>query len=238
MFRKISFLLLFTSSFLLSGCIDVLEEITLNRDGSGSYLIRYDLSSMLTDPTMRAMFEESMTGEGGEGMGSLDNIDSTLSVYDNLGPDVENREFWKKVTVHMVMNASTNEYKIDFLLDFTSVADIAYMYENLASVAGESQSFAQVSSILPMSPQFTQTKNSLIRKNIAVEGEEEENEDMSMVEMFFSEAKYTCIYHMPGKVSKAKIPKAKIDGNTVTIENSLLDALKGEAKLDGTIKYK
>lgn len=238
MLRKISFLLLFASSILFAGCIDVLEEMTLNEDGSGTYMLRYDLSAMLSDPSMRELMQSSMEGqEGAEGLNELDNVDTLIHIYDNLGPQVENREFWKKVKVHMVMNSSTNEYKIDILMDFKSVDEVAYAYENLSSVSGEGESLTQITSMLPGSPVFSKKKKSLVRTSLKAEKEESE-EDMSMIEMFLSEAKHTCVYHLPGKVSSAKIPNAQIEGSTVTVENSLLDVMKGEAKLDGVIKYK
>lgn len=239
MIRKFSFLLLLASTILFAGCIDVLEEMNLNADGTGTYMLRYDLSALLSDPTMREMIQTSMESEGGEqGLNGMENIDTIMFLYDNLGPDVENREFWKKVTIHMVMNSETKEYKIDFLLNFTSLNDVAYMFEQLPSITSESGSIGQFSSLMPTYPQFSQKKKTLVRKGSEADKEAEEIENMEMVEMFLSDAKYTCVYHLPGKVSSCKIPNSTINGNTVTVENSLLDALKGEAKLDGTIKFK
>lgn len=215
----------------------MLEEMTLNTDGSGNYILRYDLSDVMSDPTMREMVQSSMSEEE-DGMSELDNMDTIMSIYHNLGPSVENRDFWKKVNIHMVMNSASNEYKIDFVLKFTDVADVAYMYENLSSVSTEGESIAQMSSMLPALPKFSLKKNTLSRESVAQEQDMGNDEEMAMVEMFLSSAKYTCIYHLPGQVSKVSIPKAKNEGNTVIVENSLLDAMKGDVKLDGTIKYK
>ena len=55
--------------------------------------------------------------------------------------------------------------------------------------------------------------------------------------MFLGTAKYTTIYNLPNRVKKVKMANAKIDGNTVTVENSMLDIMEGKAKLDGQISF-
>jgi hypothetical protein len=238
MLRKISILLLFIAPFLFSACINVLEEMTLQSDGSGTYLIRYDLSALMSDPTMQELLESSLSEEDEGAVSLTEDVDTIMSVYDNLGPGVENREFWKKVNIHMVLNEARKEAKIDILLNFASLDEVAYMYENLSSLSMEGESMTQFSSLLKATPQFSQKKNVLIRKSVVSEDREGTEEDLSMVEMLLTGAKYTCMYHLPGKVSSCKIPNSTVEGNTVTVENTLLDAIKGEARLDGSIKYK
>ena len=55
--------------------------------------------------------------------------------------------------------------------------------------------------------------------------------------MFLGTAKYKTIYNLPNRIKKTKIPNGKIDGNTLTVENSMLDILEGKAKLDGEISF-
>jgi len=44
-----------------------------------------------------------------------------------------------------------------------------------------------------------------------------------MMKMFLGTAKYKTIYNLPSRVKKTKIANAKINGNTVTVENSMLE---------------
>ena len=64
------------------------------------------------------------------------------------------------------------------------------------------------------------------------------DDELGMAKMFFSAASYKTVYHFPGKVKKATMSGAEIDGKTVTINNSFLDLMEGKAKMEGEIKFK
>ncbi len=57
--KKIKLLFFLALSTLLTGCFNILEEVTLNQDGSGLYSLKMDLSAILADDFMKSMIQQS-----------------------------------------------------------------------------------------------------------------------------------------------------------------------------------
>jgi hypothetical protein len=91
--------------------------------------------------------------------------------------------------------------------------------------------------LAPTSVAFKLAKKSLTRLPTVKAENAPGAEDLEMMKMFLGTAKYKTIYNLPSRVKKTKIANAKIDGNTVTVENSMLEILEGKAKLDGEISF-
>ena len=94
------------------------------------------MSSMFTDPMMKGMMEEMMKGEDGLNLknGMSEEIDSTINFGDmpaDMKQKMEKPDFWKKVNMHMVMSEQKNKMFIELKLDFDSMDDITYFYENM-----------------------------------------------------------------------------------------------------------
>ena len=63
--RKFFFILSLGSILFLTSCLDVIEEIHLNRDGTGKFKISMDMGSLFSDPFMKGLVEESLREESG-----------------------------------------------------------------------------------------------------------------------------------------------------------------------------
>jgi len=245
--NKLTILLLLVVSFFLTGCLDVIEEMYLNRDGSGKYSVTIDMSGLFEDEFMKSMIKSSLEQDttlklgGGDG-GGLPEMDTIIYFKDMPSEQMGgNPDFWKRVHSKIVMSEEKSQFFTSINLDFASTADIAYLYENIGKI-GESNSqlggLTGDGGFLPTNVGYTLAKNLLTRKTPKPAEKTEEGEDMEMMKMFLGSANHRIIYHLPGNVKKVTIPNAKTNGKTVTIEAALIDIMDGKANMDGTIKFK
>src|SRR3989338_591509 len=234
MIRKFLILSLGVSTLALSSCLDIVEELFLNKDGSGTYVLSYDMSAMLSDPTMKAMLEGMMEGDS-SGMDYLSDKDTLIRLSQEELMATSNPDFWKNFQMHIDVNQAKGVFKVEMKLPFSDVKDIDYFSKNIASLSEtEGGSFAGFGELLPGGTVYELSKGSITR--LAPENfEAPSEEDLGMIEMFFGSATYTSIYHLPGKVSKAKMEGSKIDGSTVSVTYPLMDVIQGKAKLEGSI---
>lgn len=240
MIRKALILFLGVLSLSLSSCFDVFEDICLNPNGSGEYMLTYDLSALIglmEDPSMKEVMQESLPQDG-EDPDAWKLMDSTITLTAEELAASGNPEFWKNFSVHIKSDASQNLFKMEMKLDFASVKDIEYFYAHLSDLKSLEDMGSGLTGLLPNGALFSAGKGKLTRTDAPQDKQETNDEDMAMTEMLFGGSKFTTVYHLPGKVSRAKMPNAEVHENTVTVTNSLMDVLKGEAKFAGSIKYK
>ncbi len=242
--RKFVLLLLSGSMLFLTSCFDIIEEVYLNKDGSGKYVTRIDASGLMSNPFMKSAIQEAAKEEGGEEM----NLESDSLIYykDMDGfADLTNMEQQqiKDLTIHMVMSESKGEFLIISDIPFKSLDELAQIQQIIGKVQDkEGEAGGLMGGTNPFAagaPRFKQAKRELIRlPEAAGDAEELDEETMSMAKMFFTDAEATTIYHLPGKVKSCSIPNAVIDGKTVTVTHSLLDMMDEKVISEGAIKYK
>ncbi len=243
--RKVTILLLGFCLMSLTSCIDMLEELYLNKDGSGTYSITFDMSGLFSDPMMKGMMEELLQGEDGLSFDhDLSQVMDTMIMFSDMSKEglqkMEKPEFWKKVSMRIVMNEGEKAFRSEVKLNFTSLDDIDYFYKNLDKLGANEAGggMGSMASFLPTRGLFKLNKRNLQRLPAPKVDSSLNGEEMDMAKMFFSAASYKTTYHLPGRVARTTIPGAVVDGKTITITNSFLDIMEGKAKLDGEIKYK
>ena len=80
------FLFLVTASLLfLTSCLEVLEDVYLNADGAGKYLITMDMSELFSDPMMKGLFDEAAKEETGKTDDEPLEMDSVMYFRDESG---------------------------------------------------------------------------------------------------------------------------------------------------------
>lgn len=242
--NKLLVLILGASMTLLTGCFDIVEEVFLNKNGSGKYHITMDMSGLFTDPFMKGMMEEAIKEQTGADAKEALEKDSVMYFKDLPEADALSAEE-KKILGNMLMRMTMSESKKQMLIrleyDFAKVADIQKMNEVLAKVGADQQLGGGMPGGELMSgnaANFSWKKGLLKRLPVEMKKTAEMDENMEMMKMFLGTASYKTIYHLPGKVKKATMPNAVIDGSTVTVENKMLDMIDGKVKLDGDIKFK
>lgn len=244
--RRFLLLLVTSSLFFLTGCLEVLEEVYLNKDGSGKYLVTMDMSELFSDPMLKGIIDEAAKKETGKSDDAPLEMDSVMYFRDDpqfAQLSQEDQQVIKDISVKMNASESKGEMVIQLDFPFASLEDFKQMNEVMAKLKTDDNSGAGGmmgnGMFSTQGAQFELNKKVLTRLPTSPMKDLFGDEDqMAMVKMFFEGATYTTLYHLPGKVKKTDIPNATIDGKTVRVENNFLDILEGKAKIAGDIKFK
>jgi len=243
-----------------TSCINILEEMFLNKDGSGKYAMTIDMSALMDSSTREMLKSFSQDEESAEPEDDTPPMETdTMVMLKDLPAEMRGElsrpEFFDKVTMKMVASESKEVMKITFAVDFDNADDIDYFLKNMdkffASANDEENPLGamggggggMMGGMLPSAGKdyrlFDIGKKLLKRYKAPAPAENlEEDETMAMMKMFMAGAEYTTVYHFPGKVKNATNPNAKVDGKTVTIKGDLLEMLEGKADMSTEVKFK
>ena len=250
-----------------TGCINFIEEIFLNKDGSGKYIFTMDLAGLTQLGAMDNMgdlfggdakekdegtwsdIQEPDTTELEEPAPQI--MDSIVSIEEFLEgniADVEDIDFWReKVKVRMQVNSEENIMKTSFILEFDDVSDINYFYEHFDDIGGKSDNMLNGNSMEELfgGVAFEMKGKKFIRrgqiKSTIEAMTEEEQQVWNMMKMFLATAQYKLIVNFEdAKVKKVTNDKARISGDNkkVTTKVSLMEYMEGKVSLENTIKFK
>lgn len=206
----------------LTGCFDLHEEISLNKDGSGSYAMTLDLSEMLD---MLASFSEDET----EAKDSIRlSMDSVMT---------EAKE--KLEAVRGISKVRTEMQDGKVLLSYAFASIEALNEAQLLQMEDEEDRLS-----LSESSRYQFARGSFRRRGLPkgfMDEEEDELDESSlqMARMFFGDAKFTTVVHLPGKVKEVNSENALISDRkrTVTQEIPMMDILDEKADLDLEIRF-
>ncbi len=237
------FILAFVALFLTS-CFDLKEEVTINKDGSGSFIQTIDLGN---NPMMQmALNMESDSSQNEEKR--MNKMDSTLA---------QTKEKLSKVKgISNIKTASSTEgLKYTVMYDFANVDAL-----NAALNAAKEKKEGEVQL---MQKQYSFKKGEFTRINAfsmgndkmdlstimggkedgkeQTEGEKEQMKQM--MTMFFNGANYTYIVHVPNQVksySNKENTTISEDKKTLTMTIPFLDLMEEEKKIDAgnSVKFK
>ncbi len=202
-----------TLVFTATSCLDILEEITLNKDGSGTYVTAYDIAKFVDtyaslDSTGQAMKDTKKS------------LDSTFEVLKNKVASING------VSAVYLDKSEKNVNKLR--LNFTNINVLNEVLNLDKKVASDMNLYSQ-------------SKGKLTRKdggvNSSLFGDDEEQNEM--MDLFLSDIKYRIIYNLPNAVKKMKNEDATLstDKKTVTLEVSLGDVKEKRKTLSNEIKY-
>lgn len=245
--KKLSFLLVAVMALTMSSCINLLEELTLKKDGSGSYNLTFDMSSLMSDDFLKGMLQES--AKENEATKELsENLEKdTIIFLKDMPMEAKQKtgrpEFWNNVKIHMKMSEKEEKFFTSIQLNFDKLSDIDFFYKNLSTLMeenAESMGNGMIpNELLPGGALFKYDKKKLVRLPAPKsQTNAAEDENMEMFKMFFSSATYTSVYNLPGRVTKTNMADAEIDGNTVKVSSSLMDMMEGKSKAQGEIRFK
>jgi hypothetical protein len=248
--RRIIFLLFFVAcATLLSSCINIIEEMTVDKKGAGSYDLSVDMSSIMEMGMLGDLLKqgESSGLKITTPLGGKVEKDTVIYLKNSLSAAAKAKtgrpEFWDKVKMTMNVSEAKKKLGTTFHLDFDNIDDVGFFLKNINTVMAEGMGDSGKSmlppGLLPTLAGFKFSKKSLERlpapKSDAAASA---GDEMEMMKMFLGTAKFTSIINLPGKVRKANLPNSKIDGTTVTTETPILDFISGKAKIDGNITFK
>lgn len=229
-----------------NGCISAIEEITFNRDGSGTYALNYDLSammSMLKDMGDMGGEEEADDGEA-EAEREPVKQDTTMYFKDMMDADMkasltaDQMKFWEGVKMEVKMDEDEGEAKIKISFDFDKASQITYFQQNMSTLTGDDEEgpagmggMGSMISQMGSTPEgasidFKGRKFSRVVPKASMEDlmddlNEDEGDEaaqaMQMMKMVFSSATYKVVYHFPRKIKNTNVEGAMISGDGKTL---------------------
>jgi hypothetical protein len=200
--------------FTATGCLDILEEITFNKDGSGTYVTAYDITELVDTYDML-----DTTGKGRKDLERT--LDSTFEVLKKKTARING------VSAVSIDKSKKNVTKLR--LNFTNITVLNKVLNQDKKLASEMNLYSQ-------------SKGRLSRKASGVSswlGGNSEEDDDEMMSSVLSEMKYRIVYHLPKRVKKMTNEDATLsnDKKTVTLEVSHKEVKENTKTLANEIKF-
>lgn len=243
--RKLTFVVLLLTAFSLQSCLNIVEKLSLNRDGSGTYAITYDMSAMMTG-MMREMMLESLQEDEDSPFANAKvdgkiELDTLLNLEDApMTADVEGEmpAIMRKAKMRMNISETQNLFEATMTLDFDDIGDVEE-FQAAMNKMGDSGDSGGFGGMTPMAGLFKLDGRTLMRGKSKAEPEAMDDENAEMMKMMMSGATYKTIYEFPRKVKSFDIDGAeKTNKKTLTATYSLIDVMEGKADMSGKIKFK
>jgi hypothetical protein len=199
------------------GCLDITEELTVKKDGSGHYVNTINAEKMSEQMSMFASMDS--TGEMIPKMKYT--MDSSFVATAGATKVI------KGITNYSLDTSKPFIYIISF--DFKDVESL-----NAAISAGKANGQQNI---------YTWEKGKITRKDIPLSVGDMNLDDPSQKDMmkgFMADMKYKVIFNLPTKAKNATNKSFTIseDKKTVKLECSLLDVVEGKIKLSNEVTYK
>lgn len=230
-----------------NGCISAIEEITFNRDGSGSYALNYDLSAMMSMigsmGDMGGLGGDDADEEGMDEEAEREPVkqDTTIHFYDQLNDEMkanltaDELKFWEGVKMDIKMDEDEGEAKMKIYFDFDRAEQVTYFQQNMQALnnqEGEGDAMGGMSGLISQmgsSPDGATMdfkgrsfkrfvpKASLEDLMKDEDADDEAEQAMQMMKMMFGSATYKVVYHFPRKVKSTDIEDAMISSDGKTV---------------------
>lgn len=208
------FLTFFVATFLLffSSCFTIIEEITFNRDGSGTSKTVMDMSEMMG--MLKMFMPDSLQDEL--------NMDSIMAS--------EMNEYKQMEGISNVKSYSEKAYVYTISYDFANVA----VLNKAQNSGGGNEALGDMSNNYSLKgKKFKRTTSFAASDEMGEMGMD--TEEMEGMMGMMNQPTYKVIYNMPKKVKKATIEGTEStwekDNKTVSIEYNFLDFVKGEGEV-------
>ncbi|NRB62735.1 MAG: hypothetical protein HRU40_06870 [Saprospiraceae bacterium] len=238
-------------AFFTSSCVNIIEELFLKKDGSGTYALNIDLSGIIDNPMMQGTLEgqdsSSSTDNtnplgGGLDLLSIDTSFNFLTTAQEKGRTLENPDFWEKVNLIVKSDIDAGEMMMTVHMNFNTLEEITYLYDNLAENfplddgADKINSSGMVAAKLAFA--LKKRKFSRVGRFTSLPEDAMNDEAQNMIKMIFAKSTYQTIYHLPGKVKSTNFPNAEVSDKRVTVTVPLTEVMEGKAQIDGSLSFK
>lgn len=246
-------LLFFTCLIVMASCGEVREEITFDKDGSGTYEVSADII-----PMMKKMMESTakLTVEDGETMDSAalaakvdemiwkdfpGEIDSVISLDSKITPEMKNdpetMALVNKTTAYMRGSREEGFIKTGVKFSFDS-SDEFMSFMNLIEENG--QEGKQDNPLGKTKTELIVTPKSFIRTVEYLNKQEEDPSD-GMALLMLQDMSILTVLNFPGKIDKVDVTHYEIiekSDRSVTLKFDMIKAMKSDAKSEIRVKLK
>jgi hypothetical protein len=227
---------LLSAAVTLTGCLNILEEVSFSKNGSGTYSMMVDMSAAKEMIEMMKGMTEGQDAGGTVGEINLEdeNSDPPAPTAEGQEPAPSNdmsqmgdaitggiKEALKGIDgiTNVVEIADTTNFKFGYHFDFASVEAL----NKAIKVINKEKYDAKADETFRFNgKKFERIGAANIGEELkkALSGEEEGNEEMEMVKTFFSDMSYTQVYRFKDntvKKSSNSLSQVSEEGHTLTI---------------------
>lgn len=248
--KKILLSLFAASAILFTSCLDTTQEITLNDDGSGTYVNTNDMGKILTiAKNMGAASSDKIPQQ------AIDTSISFAATADSI-PDLsaEEKELLKKGTLHITMNMGDEKLITTMSFPFSTLDDIQKfnrlsgkmmmqsMKDKMPEMPGGSDAMPEPSSFddyYTLEFSKGELKKKLNKEKYADVEKDEFLNGMKQAGAMGIPVISTYIINLPRPAEKAEGKNVKLsdDKMKVTVSSTMDDFYDNPEKLEFKIKY-
>jgi hypothetical protein len=252
--------LVLATAFILTGCLDTQEDVTIKSDGSGLYKNSVDMSGLFDMLQMAAMMDTSAASQLKQL--SNKNIDSTFSLSgftDTASAlSAEEKALLKNGTVHLNINQQNKVLKVDMNYPFKKMEDLQKIIElqksgkgfNPLKQAGQTPGLPGLGEGAggemgnPLEGIAVTYKNGLIERKVdqakieSAKNSEAGSQLANMGEMLDG-VTFSTVIHLPRAVKSSTGQKLTLsdDKKTVRMKYTLSDMMKDPRTLEFKLEY-
>ena len=263
--KKLSAFLTTFFLFLLLGCYEVNEEVTIRNDGSGTYQMKMDMGGLLEMIQMMASEDELKKEELNRAIDTTILFKDVIDSANNL--TAQEKALMKNGKMRLQMDMKEKVFKADMDFPFKNYSELQQLMLGPASSAGMSKAFENIFN--PNSPARTDTasagitdravdpgidqigqiyditvKDGFISKKINPEKLKQlmERPELAQLKEFKNsglEINYSTSIKLPRPVKKVDNINLKLseDKRTISIKYNLMDMLDNPEKYSWSISF-
>jgi hypothetical protein len=228
-------ILIISSALFLTGCINITEELFLEKDGSGKYITTINMEKLQEMMEMMKTYAPD----------SLQQADLGSVMQDSIQTMINDLSKIPGITEVKNENPDKNTVIVSFRFKDVAALNAALQKRSGKTTNGEYFSYSKgsfscndksLSSMGDLMGELNNSADSLASPDMPKMDAEEMKAMMKMLDWTM---KMKTVYHFPSKVTSFSNKMAKLseDGKTVTLEIDLLDENK-EKTLQNTISLK
>ncbi len=258
--KKILSFLLASVTLVLAGYFETTEDVTINANGSGTYIVDMDMSGLFSILEMMKDADTTATANLQKSLGR--DIDSVINMRDytdtakNISP--EYKALMRNAKLHMLIKEKDQQLKMKMTFPFSKIDDIGKLAKlsrsgegtNIIGKALQSNTNTPAfgggqADMSDLSNYYSLTyKNGLIERKINPEKVKEltasaaGSEKNEMMDMMAS-VKMNTVIHLPRAAKRVQGEKAKLsaDKKTITVNNTAADLFGSAKAFDFRIEY-
>lgn len=223
------------------------EEITFNKNGSGSYKLNVDMGAMMS--SMSGMQDNDSIKKDPEKMDSIINMKDILELKkDSIAKlskaDKEIINAVKDMKMRIRVDEEKSAMDMDFMLDFKNISEIDDIRKKIEKAQqmqenkGESKEQIENHEVHYF---FKKKKfeRKVVMKVLSPEEQEKFEKNQAEYNMFLTGSKYKIIYTFPKKIKTVNFPEAQFSANrkTLIIEVDMDSLLKNPQLLDLKVTF-
>jgi hypothetical protein len=249
-------------TMLLTGCLEMTQELTVNKDGSGTLSSTTDMSQVMS---MVIQMAGDKIGDQKFNMDTTIGFKSMLDSIKDLSP--ANRELLKNGLVHVVMKMDDNKYLVNSSVPFKKMADVdkinqamqkevnGKFLDNAMKEAMKENKGLGDSSLLnsqPGTPKMSLPENYFIltckdgmisrsanKEKMKTLADDETLNQMKQMSSMGAPLKTNLVINLPRPAKKVEGKNVQLSGDKkkITIENELNDLYEDPSLFEFKVEY-